>query len=120
MSDVPAKQSVTRSQVLVVVLALLGGVYYFTAGRERQEKAVAANMADIQHRATVTMANIENKVATDAVAQYEIAKRQGDPMQTCVQAGMVSAAFLQAKNEPQYDVWKATEKADCAKAGLQK
>lgn len=47
------------------------------------------------------MSDIENK-ATDAVTQYEIAKRQGDKMQICVQAGFVTAAFLQAKDEKNY------------------
>jgi hypothetical protein len=64
--------------------------------------------------------DIRDKVAADAVDQYEIAKRQGDKLQTCVQAGFVSAAFLQAKNEPQYNAWKATEAADCAAAGMPK
>lgn len=64
------------------------------------------------------MRDIENKVARDAVEQYEIAKRQGDPMMVCVQAGMVSAAWLQAKNEPEYKKWKDIEKDDCKKAGL--
>lgn len=64
------------------------------------------------------MRDIENKVARDSVEQYEIAKRQGDPMMVCVQAGMVSAAWLQAKNEPEYKKWKDIEKDDCKKAGL--
>jgi hypothetical protein len=96
-----------RVQVLAGVAAVLGVVAYFTIGREAEHRYVAAGMADI-----------ENKVATDAVAQYEIAKRQGDPVQICVQAGLVSAAWLQAKNEAQYTAAKATEKADCAKAGM--
>ena len=41
--------------------------------------------------------SIAVQVATDAVEQYGIAKREGDKMQTCVQAMSVSAAFLQAK-----------------------
>jgi len=100
--------------VLLGVLGALGALYYFTIGQhqaqeqqQRQEQAVVAAMADI-----------EDKVAVDAVTQYGIAKRQGDAMQTCVQAGMVSAAYLQAKNETEYTRWKATEKTDCAKAGL--
>lgn len=64
------------------------------------------------------MRDIENKVARDSVEQYEIAKRQGDPMMVCVQAGMVSAAWLQAKNEAEYKKWKDIEKDDCKKAGL--
>ena len=64
------------------------------------------------------MAKIENQVATDAVTQYNIAKRQGDPMQICVQAGMVSAAFLQSKDESNYQAWKRTEAQDCKHAGV--
>lgn len=61
---------------------------------------------------------IENKVASDAVDQYRIAEREGDKMQICAQAGMVAAAFLQAKNESEYDQWKATEHAKCKLAGV--
>ena len=64
------------------------------------------------------MQDIEDKVATDSVSQYEIAARQGDPMQKCVQAGMVAAAFLQAKDEANYGKWKNTQEVDCTAAGL--
>ncbi|PKA10000.1 hypothetical protein [Leptospira harrisiae] len=64
------------------------------------------------------MADIENKVAEDSVEQYNIAKRQGDKIQICVQAGMVSAAYLQAKNETKYSEWKSIESKDCKAAGL--
>ena len=60
------------------------------------------------------------KVSSDMVAQYEIAKKQGDAMQTCVQAGMVSAAYLQAQDETKYNEWKAIEKTDCKTAGIDK
>ncbi len=71
-----------------------------------------------QNQLANRMASIYDQVATDAVAQYGIAKRQGDTMQICSQAGMVSAAYLQAKNETKYREWKAIEKGDCAAAGL--
>jgi hypothetical protein len=61
---------------------------------------------------------VEDKVAADAVAQYGIAKRNGAPLDVCVQAGMVVAAYLQAKDETHYQQWKQTEKEDCAKIGL--
>lgn len=96
-----------RVQVLASIAAVLGGVAYFTIGREAESRYVASSMADIS-----------NQVATDVVAQYEIAKRQGDPMQVCVQAGLVSAAYLQAKDEPRYVAAKAAEKVDCARAGM--
>jgi len=52
------------------------------------------------------------------VAQYEIAERQGDKMQICVQAGLVSAAYLQAKNESSYRNWKYIENTACKQAGV--
>ncbi len=62
--------------------------------------------------------NVYEKVLIDAVDQYNIAKRQGDPVQVCVQAGMVAAAYLQEKNESSYQSWKTIEKSDCAHAGM--
>ena len=64
------------------------------------------------------MSKIEAQVATDAVNQYDIAKRQGDPIQICVQAGLVSAAYLQAKDEVNYQTWKHKESEDCKRAGI--
>lgn len=62
--------------------------------------------------------NIEKQVATDSVEQYNIAKNQGDLMMICVQAGFVSAAYLQAKDDTNYNKWKDIEKVDCSRAGL--
>jgi len=64
------------------------------------------------------MDSIYAQVINDSVNQYNIAKRQGDPIQICVQAGMVSASYLQANDEYNYGIWKKTEKEDCAKAGI--
>ena len=58
------------------------------------------------------MQKIENEVAIDAEKQYYIAKKGGDKMQTYVQAGMVAAAYLQAKDEVNYNKWKAIEKQE--------
>lgn len=75
--------------------------------------------------ATTAVANksldsIHNQVAEDAVAQYRIAERGSDPLQTCVQAGFVVAAYLQAKDEPKYNQWLDVEKKACAAAGIPK
>lgn len=64
------------------------------------------------------MKKIEQKVAADAVEQYRMTQRSGSAMDVCVQAGMVSAAYLQAKDQASYDQWKKTEAADCKRAGL--
>lgn len=65
-----------------------------------------------------TMNQVMAKVATDAIDQYNIAKRGGDAVQTCVQAQSVVAAYLQAKDEADYTTWKATAHDDCKKAGI--
>lgn len=57
-------------------------------------------------------------VIDDSIDQYNIAKRSGSKMDACVQAGFVSAAYLQAKDEDGYKHWKDVEKADCKRAGL--
>ncbi|WP_426687518.1 hypothetical protein [Rhodanobacter ginsengiterrae] len=72
----------------------------------------------LESQTASSMAKIEDQVAVDAVNQYNIAKRQGDAMQICVQAGFVSAAYLQAKDEANYQSAKRTEAQDCEKAGV--
>lgn len=62
--------------------------------------------------------DIEQSVALDAEQQYQIAKNQGDKIQICVQAGLVSAAYLQANDQINYNKWKEIEKKDCKKAGM--
>ena len=68
--------------------------------------------------AVSTEQQIYDTVANDAVEQYQIATRQGDKMQICVQAGFVSAAYLQAKDEANYNEWKKIEKVRCETAGI--
>lgn len=65
------------------------------------------------------MNDIQTKVAQDAENQYHMVETNGGSnMDRCVQAGMVSAAYLQAQNQEKYRYWKAMENADCARAGL--
>ncbi|MBC7807578.1 MAG: hypothetical protein H7145_15685 [Akkermansiaceae bacterium] len=64
--------------------------------------------------------NIHNTVAADFEKQYGIANRSGNAMDSCVQAGIVSAAYLQAKDDANYQKWKEIEKSDCARAGIPK
>lgn len=88
-------------KLLVPVLVIAGLVWYFYGG-------------GLQKHTNVELQNISNTVASDAVEQYNIAKRQGDKTQICVQAQLVSAAYLQAKDEANYTKWKTVEKSDCA------
>jgi len=66
------------------------------------------------------LADIEKQVAQDSVASYNLSVKGGDKMEICTQASMVSASFLQAKDEKNYLKWKDIEKNDCANAGLPK
>jgi len=68
-----------------------------------------------------TVDDIYGQVSRDAVTQYKMVKRNGaTPVEVCVQAGMVSTAFLQAKDELNYKRWADQERSDCAKAGMPK
>lgn len=103
MAEEQKKQSVA-SAVVTLVLIGVGVWYYFGGGLEQQ---VDRNMDDIY-----------KKVSSDAVAQYNITKKNGNRMDQCVHAGVVAGAFLQAKDEANYKRWKDTEAKDCAAAGL--
>jgi hypothetical protein len=63
---------------------------------------------------------VEDTVAAEAVTSYELAKKAGDKIELCVRAGIVAAAYSQAKNEPKYLEWKKVEQADCAAVGMPK
>ncbi len=62
--------------------------------------------------------SIERKVVEDAIAQYGIVKRSGSRAEACVHAGIVSAAYVQAKDEDGLRRWKPTEREDCRRAGM--
>ena len=88
-------------QIAIVIAAIW---YFFGGGLEKQADA--------------NLDQIKSQVAEDAVAQYRIAKNNGSAIDACVQAGMVTAAYLQAQNEAQYQSWKAIQSSDCANAGV--
>lgn len=90
--------------VLALLIMGAGGWYLFGGGLDQQ----AANELD----------KIEDQVAADSVRQYNLAKQAGDAIEVCVQAGMVSSAYLQAEDQANYLKWKDIEKADCVRAGL--
>lgn len=100
----PKNKATMLSQALGAMFAVGIVWYYFGGGLEKQ--------------AAKNMSSIEAQVATDAVKQYNIAKASGAPMDVCVQAGMVSAAYLQAKDDSNYAKWKQLEAADCSVAGI--
>jgi hypothetical protein len=58
------------------------------------------------------------KVIDDTIVQYEITVRNGSAMDQCLHAGLVVAAYLQAKDEAGYVRWKQTRATDCRVIGL--
>ncbi len=96
-------QSISRVVGSVIFAGLL--LWFYVGGGWEQETAKQLKSIHIQ-------------VVRDAIDQYKIAQKQGDPTTICVQAGYVSATLLQAKLEEEFIKWKATEKAVCRAAGL--
>lgn len=92
-------------QVLLSLVIAAGTIWFLAGG-------------GLEKQTANEMKKIENQVAADAVHQYEIAKREGNAIQVCVQAGFVSAAYLQAKDESNYQQWKKIEGEDCRRAGV--
>jgi hypothetical protein len=64
------------------------------------------------------MRAIELKVVIDSIKQYKIAKEHGSAMDAYVQAGLVSAALLQAKESEKYKEWKVIERKEGIRAGM--
>lgn len=92
-------------QAIFGLIIAIGAIWFFFGG-------------GLEKQAAKDMQGIYNQVSSDAVKQYDIAKRSGSLMDACVHAGMVAAAYLQAKDEPNYQRWKSTESSDCTIAGL--
>jgi hypothetical protein len=107
-----------RVEKIALALACAGAL----AGCDPQrayESAVDQQMEQVNADADKMMKDIQLQVATDAVQQYTIVVQAGgSAIDRCVQAGMVAAAFLQAKAAGRYEEWKGRERSDCKAAGL--
>ena len=64
------------------------------------------------------MNSIHRQVINDSIQQLNIAIKGGDPIDICVYAGLVSAAYLQAKDEEGYIKAKELENKACENAGI--
>ena len=106
MTEQQRKRAAPLSAIISLGVVVFIGWFYFGGG--------------LQQQAGRDLSNIEKQVASDAVKQYEIAKRSGTAMDACVHAGLVAAAYIQAKDEPSYQHWKETEKSDCRLAGVER
>ena len=72
----------------------------------------------LNEQANSNFEEINKQVTRDVIKQYEIAKRSGTAMDRYVQAGLVAAVFLQAKDEANYRAWKSIERIDGFEAGV--
>src|ERR1035437_6867679 len=106
-------------RTLVAILALLGaGFIVFLSLSQNKAEADKILNPEISTQANVdSLKGIEDQVAEDMVKQYRIASRSGTAVDRCVHAGLVATAYIQAKDEPNYRVWKRTERVDCRAAG---
>lgn len=66
----------------------------------------------------LAMSSPDQNVATDFVAQYELTKQYGSPVDRCLAAKQVAAAYLQANSTAPYAEWKTIEGEECEEAGL--
>jgi hypothetical protein len=77
-----------------------------------------AEMAQINRQAEAEMTRINKQVVDDQLDQLKIAMKHGSAIDVCVQAGILTAALLQAKDEAAYAQAKKLERKACGKAGM--
>lgn len=65
-----------------------------------------------------TVRDVYVQSAADAAEQYDIAKRNGSAIDAYTQAGLVAAAYLQAKDEANYQKWRQIQMREGYRAGL--
>lgn len=110
--------------LLYTVLGILGvftiALAVFVVIPDNEQSTQNTNSdRDLMTKADVSqMDSVALQVAKDTEVQFGIASHHGDKMQICVQAVMVSAAYLQGKDEASYGKWKTIEKHDCKQAGM--
>jgi hypothetical protein len=86
--------------------------------QQEYERQQAATMEQINRQADAEMTRINRQVVNDQIEQLKITVKHGSPTDICVQAGLLSAALLQAKDETGYAEAKKLEQKACKAAGL--
>jgi len=125
----PDKQISYVNIVAIFAIIIIGTFFYFFSsknispiellGSNDMSELVRSSEHKLQSQTQITMQGIQDKVANDAVNKYNIVQSSVDlstqqgAVALCVQAGMVSAAMLQASNQTLYKKWKDTENKDC-------
>lgn len=110
MNDCGESEATTEGRVRLLLVFAAGCLLGVTSCKDVQK--------ELDQEAIESVDRTAETLAEDYTKQYEIAKRGGDKMDICVQAGLVAAFYLEAKEESQYTAWKAIQKKDCRRAGL--
>ena len=98
----PNKKSNHLSTSTVIFYLLVAtGVFYFQAS------------GGLDAITATNLNQINQKVALDAVQQFDIAQKTASNPELCAQAGLVEAAFLQAKDAANYQKWQSIKKQHC-------
>lgn len=84
---------------------------------QQKQQKIETDIAMMQKRPQVI--TFADKVLADSIDQYIIIfNANGSYLDQCVQAGMVKAAALQAKNQFFYNYWNTKHRSICALAGV--
>ena len=70
-------------------------------------------VASVKRQAAADLHAIHMQVIRDAREQYDIALQHCSSVDRCVHAGLVAAAYIQAKDAENYKTWKGLEKISC-------
>ncbi len=65
-----------------------------------------------------TPSPIVNRAISDQVQQYNAAVKAGSPTDRCVQAGFVASAYIQTKDQTNYQAWSGIRNSECKAAGI--
>lgn len=113
MTEEKKSQSMSALQVVGAIIGA-GVVIYLIYGNR-----LFGGAPSMAQPAQSIMDNISQQVAADQIQQYEMVKRNsGTKIEICGQASIIAAAYLNAKDEPNYRKWKDIERADCKAAGM--
>lgn len=118
----PTKSQIIRQRVLYsigVLLVILFIIAILSPNKTpKQPQMVQTQTTSIDN--SHSPQRRASKFVADKIAEYEIAKRNGDKMTACVLAGIIKQAFLTAQDEQHYNIWRVTEETKCEEAGVPK
>ena len=107
-----------RSSAKMVFLIIAMIIFGFILSVISSKNAIDEISQEVKGASVTSMKDIYDQVSTDAVSSYELSVKGGDPVEICVQAGLVVAAYNQAHDEASYLHWKNIERQRCATAGI--